>query len=123
MKKKIICVDDEVLSLLSLVLVLRHQFPLFHIEMAISAEEVLKSLKEESYNLLISDFMMPKMDGGQLLGIVHEKWPEVGTILLTGYPKNGKELDEIRKGKVNKIITKPWEKEDLFSCIKELMGN
>lgn len=53
-----------------------------------NGEQVLKYLeenREEEIHLVITDIKMPVMDGIQLAGILHDRFPEVRTIILTAY--------------------------------------
>jgi len=51
-----------------------------------TAEKALEHLDRDVFHLIISDHRLPKMDGETMLGLVEEKWPEMGgrTILTSG---------------------------------------
>jgi len=115
---RILCVDDQPITLMVLKLELKKEFNTCNVVTASSAEEAIKFLTNEKYDLVISDFSMNGMNGIDFLNEVHKKWSETKTILLTGYFVKDEEL---RLSSKNKLIKKPWLIEDLTSSIRELM--
>jgi PAS domain S-box-containing protein len=79
----VLAVDDDPLVLMNTVLMLED---LGHdVKQANSANEALQLLSEDSFDLLITDYAMPRMTGGELAAIVAEKWPGIRVVLATGY--------------------------------------
>jgi PAS domain S-box-containing protein len=79
----VLAVDDDPLVLMNTVLMLED---LGHdVKQANSAKEALQLLSEDSFDLLITDYAMPRMTGGELAAIVAEKWPGIRVVLATGY--------------------------------------
>jgi DNA-binding NarL/FixJ family response regulator len=69
----------------------------YTVESFTSPEEALELLKTKTAEVIISDYLMPKMNGIQLLGQSRELQPEAARILLTGHadkakPSPGSEL-------------------------------
>ncbi|VEP15018.1 Response regulator receiver [Hyella patelloides LEGE 07179] len=127
-KPIIICVDDETLVLDSLKIELRKFFNnncLY--EFASSGEEGLEIVtdleKEEpnSKKVVISDWWMPSMKGDEFLIAVHEKYPEITTIMLTGQASEAAIADVLEKANLHCCIRKPWEYEDLMHTIKQII--
>src|SRR5688572_12233302 len=83
-KHKILLLDDDpdVLNLYQQVLLQLPSEPEVHI--ATSGASALAMLDAESFNLLVSDLSMPRMDGLQVLAIVRRKFPQLRTVVLTG---------------------------------------
>src|SRR5947209_8195958 len=50
-----------------------------------NGEQALKALEAEQFDLVITDFSMPKMDGLVLTKEIKARWPGQTVILLTGY--------------------------------------
>jgi PAS domain S-box-containing protein len=79
----VLAVDDDPLVLTNTVLMLED---LGHdVKEAHSASEALQILSESPFDLLITDYAMPRMTGTELATIVAEKWPRTRVVLATGY--------------------------------------
>ena len=70
-------------------------------------------VREHPIDLIISDFLMPRMDGIQLLAEVRRVQPEVPRVLLTGYADKGNAIKAINDVQVYQYIEKPWDNEQL----------
>ena len=89
-KKAILCVDDEKIILQSLKAQMKKHFGDRYIyefaESGMEAWEVIEDLHEEGVKILIivSDWLMPHMKGDELLIQVHQIYPDIITVMLTG---------------------------------------
>ena len=108
---RILLVDDEPNVLSSLRRVFRREN--YQIETAMSGEEALQVLAQNDFQLMISDFKMPQMDGAELLKQVKNQYPEIIRIMLTGYADTDAVMGAINEGAVYKFILKPWNDDDL----------
>lgn len=116
-KGKIVVVDDEkiVTSAFSTLLKVEgfsdaHFFN--------SPKEALEFLKDNTPDLVISDFLMPKMNGLEFLSEVNKTYPEVSKILLTGYADKENAIKAINEIGLYRYIEKPWSNDDLIINIK-----
>lgn len=73
---------------------------------------------ESNFDLVISDYLMPEMDGITFLGRVKEKRPFVPRILLTGYADKENAIKAINDVGLYQYIEKPWDNEDLRLIIR-----
>jgi len=71
-----------------------------------------------SIDLVISDYLMPEMDGITFLAKVKEKLPMVPRILLTGYADKENAIKAINNVGLYQYIEKPWDNEDLKLIIR-----
>ena len=110
-KKSILLVDDEAIILATIGRDL--SFENFDIDIASSAEEALKKTNNNSYDLIISDFMMPGMNGLQLLKAVKEKDPLVVFFILTGYGDSISTLEILEAG-ADEMLLKPCDTDELL---------
>ena len=78
-----------------------------------SGKEGLERLAEGPVHLVISDFMMPGMNGAQFLYEVKKRSPETIRIMLTGHANTDAVMGAINDGAVYKFILKPWNDDDL----------
>jgi signal transduction histidine kinase/PAS domain-containing protein len=79
----ILAVDDDELVLLSTVEMLKDMG--HRVQTASSAQEALSWLDRQRFDMIISDHAMPHMTGAQLAGLVHERWPQMPMIMVSGY--------------------------------------
>ncbi len=122
-KKAILCVDDEKIILDSIRGQLQGKYGNQYIyESAQSADEaweILEDLGEDQIDILLifSDWLMPGIKGDEFLIRVHEKFPNVIKVLLTGQA----DIESVSKAKQNanlyKCISKPWDQNELFDII------
>ena len=121
--RAILCVDDEDSILDSLKEQLKRSFgQQFVYETANSAEEALEVIDElvgDAIDVLIilSDWLMPGIRGDELLVRVHQRYPQIVTIMLTGQADQTA-IDRARnEANLHNCIRKPWREEDLVSTI------
>lgn len=109
---KILCVDDERNVLRSLErLFIDDDYEVF---LADSGEEGLQLLEKEGpFQVIISDYRMPVMNGVDFLKAVYERKPETVRIVLSGYADAGAIVAAINDGHIYKFIPKPWNDEEL----------
>jgi DNA-binding NtrC family response regulator len=127
-KPIIVCIDDETLVLDSLKIELRKFFNSNCLyEFASSGQEGLEIIADleaeqpESKKIVISDWWMPGMKGDELLIAIHEMYPEVVTIMLTGQASDAAIADVREKANLYRCIRKPWEYEELMKILEELV--
>lgn len=80
--------------------------------------EAVEYLKTETPDLIISDFLMPEMNGLEFLREAKKVYPEVSMILLTAYADKENAIKTINEIGVYKYIEKPWDNDDLIMNIK-----
>lgn len=81
-------------------------------------EEAVDFLKNNTPDLVISDFLMPKMNGLEFLSEVKKMYPEVSKILLTGYADKENAIRAINEIGLYRYIEKPWNNDDLIINIR-----
>lgn len=80
--------------------------------------EALDYLKDNTPELIISDFLMPEMNGLEFLREAKKLYPEVSMIILTAYADKENAIKTINEIGVYKYIEKPWDNDDLIMNIK-----
>ncbi|AXS81014.1 ATPase, T2SS/T4P/T4SS family [Dechloromonas sp. HYN0024] len=108
---RLLFVDDEpgIVKALSRVF---HQEN-YEVLTAWSAKEGLEKFATGTIHLVISDFMMPGMNGAQFLQEVKKQSPDTIRIMLTGHANTDAVMGAINEGAVYKFILKPWNDDDL----------
>lgn len=110
-KYTILLVDDEPGILKALTRVFEDEN--YQIITAPDGEQAIKVLAKNEVQLVISDFMMPKMNGAQFLSQVKSLYPDMIRIMLTGHADTRAVMGAINEGAVYKFILKPWHDDDL----------
>ncbi len=108
---RLLLVDDEPGILRALARVFRQEN--YEILTALSADEGLAKLREGPVHLVVSDHMMPGMNGAAFLKEVKARWPDTIRIMLTGHADTNAVMGAINEGAVYKFILKPWNDDDL----------
>ncbi len=83
-----------------------------------SPVEALEYMKSNAPDLIISDFLMPEMNGLEFLREAKKLYPETSMILLTGYADKENAIKAINEVGLYKYIEKPWDNDDLLMNIK-----
>jgi CheY-like chemotaxis protein len=125
-KKLILCVDDEKVVLNSLLQQLQHGLGNNYLyEIAESAEEAWEIIDEVQNEiemvLIISDWLMPGMKGDEFLITLHQKYPSVATIMLTGQADEKAIKNAKTHANLFACLRKPWDKDDLIQNIKKAL--
>lgn len=104
---KIMCVDDDIFILRMIESCMEEDF---QVALAGSAEEGLKMMVLHGpFDVVISDYDMPGMNGVEFLGQVAERWPETIRILMSG---GGVDMDTVERainsGHISRFLEKPF---------------
>jgi HD-like signal output (HDOD) protein/ActR/RegA family two-component response regulator len=83
--KNILFVDDERDLLDSLRARLYKHRHDWNMKFVVSGAEAIAALEQQRFDLVVSDVRMPGMDGGQLLTVVKQRWPDAMRIIVSGY--------------------------------------
>ena len=119
----IICVDDEVVILDSLKEQLKRQFgDRFIYEVAESAQEaweVIEELQKDNIKIIaiVSDWLMPGVKGDEFLIQIHQRFPQLVTVMLTGQADRAA-IDRAKKqANLHACLYKPWTEQELTEVI------
>jgi CheY-like chemotaxis protein len=111
---RILVVDDEEVVLLSVRKALKRDG--YDIDTVEMAAEAVERLKNEPYDVMITDLMMPGMDGMQLLEHVKKNHGDIRVVMITGYATMATAMRAIRQGAFD-FIAKPFTKVELGSAV------
>jgi PAS domain S-box-containing protein len=116
-KLRILLVDDEQVIRDVLALFLRHAE--HDVEVAASEIEALRLVREENFDLMITDHAMPGMTGGNLIATLRSAGFDVPILMLTGFGAQMTTSETIPDG-VTKLVNNPVTMEDLRSAIASI---
>jgi two-component system response regulator AtoC len=111
---KILVVDDEIELKNALVDALVKES--YEARGCTSAQQALDALREEDFDLLISDLMMPGMDGIELMKVAKEIDPSLITVIMTGQGTMQTEADARKAGTFDYLL-KPFRVQTLMSIV------
>ncbi|MEW6520655.1 MAG: response regulator [Thermodesulfobacteriota bacterium] len=117
-KKKILIVDDEKIILTTLSWSLGNHG--YEVHTAESGEEGLARLRQESYNLLISDLLMDGMSGIDLLKSAREINLDMAVCLITGYADLASAIEALRLG-ADDYLVKPCNMEEMLLRVQSAL--
>jgi DNA-binding response OmpR family regulator len=116
---KIIVVDDEKRICHNVAKILSKNN--FDVSLALSADEALEKMAEESYSLLISDIVMPGKNGLELLKMVKKEWPLTKAVMMTAYAATDTAMKAIRLGALD-YIPKPFTPDELRTTVEQALS-
>ena len=119
MKKSvnILVIDDEEVVIQGVQKILRHDTNYsYTVDSAYSAEQGLEKSLANNYDIIISDIVMPGMDGMELLQILIDKDITAQVIMFTGYATMKTALLALKMGAFD-FIAKPFTSDELFGSI------
>ena len=116
--KSILLVDDEVLLLRSLKVNLKSEG--YDVTSAESGEQAVICLQERSFDLLLTDYLMEEMTGGDLLLEARKLQPEIKVIVFSGY-EDESSCDELIGLGADDFFCKPIDFDQLLERISRVL--
>lgn len=122
-EKAILCVDDEKFVLDSLKEQLKSRFGQQYLyetaQGADDAWEIIEELVDDQIEILIivSDWLMPGMKGDEFLIKVHQNYPNITTVMLTGQADEAAVNRAKKEANLFRCLHKPWTEKELADTI------
>ncbi len=113
---RVLYLDDDQANLNSFMANFRQQFEVF---IATNPVEAYNLIEAERINIVITDHNMPSMSGVEFLESVSRDYPFVQRILLTGFTDLVPVVEAVNKGKVFRILTKPFNMDEIARMVNE----
>lgn len=115
---KILVIDDEEVVHISLKRILGRQG--HHVVTTASGHEALEILVNECFDMVITDLMMPEMNGIELLQELKKRSIASPVLMITGYPTIKTALQALRLGAVD-YLAKPFTRAELLSPVNRAL--
>jgi putative nucleotidyltransferase with HDIG domain len=111
---RILVVDDDVLILAALSRILQAEGyeVITYSDPALAAREV-------GFKVVLTDFMMPYLNGIELLGALREKNPKAVRLMLTAAADFRTASEAVNRGEVFRLLGKPWSLSELTSSVRQ----
>jgi DNA-binding NtrC family response regulator len=110
-------VDDEEMVITSIKAFLQLETD-FDVRGFTDPEEAARFAGQNSIDVAVSDYLMPRMNGIQLLGRVKELQPEASRVLLTGHADKQSAIQAINQVSLFQYLEKPWDNSQLLLVIR-----
>lgn len=120
-KPKVVLVDDEDMVLTSIRTLLLMEGE-HDVESFTNSSLAVRYLEANTVDLVVSDYMMPGMNGIQLLGHARRLQPEAARVLLTGHADKASAIQAINEVALFNYLEKPWDNAQLLLVIQQAVG-
>lgn len=91
------------------------------VEAFTSPEQALERSEEQDFDLVVSDFRMPGMDGVEFLSAMMELQPAVPRMICSGYADRDAIIAAVNEVQLARFIGKPWVDEELAAAVVALL--
>ena len=88
----------------------------YNVDVALSGEEALNKVKGKGFDVLITDWKMPEIDGIEVAKRIKKENPDIAVIMITGYPSVESSIKAMRSG-VSDYVPKPFTPEELSDAM------
>lgn len=117
--RRILLVDDEENVLKALKRLLRSES--VDIETCTNPLDALSRSREIAFDLVISDYRMPQMDGVEFLKGVRQLQPDAARMILSAYTDLSALLGAINDAQIYRFVCKPWNDQELLITIRQAL--
>ncbi len=111
---RILVVDDDPLILAALSRILQAE----GYEVVTHSDPVVAA-REENFHVVLTDFMMPMLNGVELLRLLREKNPGAVRLMLTAAADFRTASEAVNRGEVFRLLGKPWSLSELTSSVRQ----
>ena len=88
------------------------------VEKSLSVPDAIRALEANpAFDIILADLMMPQVSGLDLLRMVHERWPAIPVVIMTGYASIASAIEATRAGAIG-YLPKPFTPDELEAAIE-----
>jgi len=114
---RVLIVDDEDMVITSIRAFLQLETD-FDVQGFTSPEQAVAHLRTTPVDVVVSDYLMPRMNGIQVLAKAREYQPEAARVLLTGHADKQSAIQAINDVGLFQYLEKPWDNSQLLLVIR-----
>jgi len=115
---RILVVDDEIVICKSCEKILRRAG--HEVVWVLSGKEALERIQRETFDIVFTDLKMADVGGMEVLRVVHEKYPEVAVIIITGYATVAAAVETMRLGAFD-FLPKPFTPAEVLGALERAL--
>jgi len=119
--RKILIIDDE--EQMRNLLCRAMKYGGFEADAAADGRKGLRLFEENSYDLVITDLIMPEQEGMETITFLRRKYPDIKIIAISGGGRIGPEtyLPAAKELGADEVFAKPFPIDDLINAVKRLL--
>ena len=93
----------------------------FEVETFLSAAPALERLKQEKFDVVVTDLKMKGIDGMEVLRTIKNQYPDIQVIMITAFAHLNTSIEAFR-GQVFDFFPKPFKIKDFIASINRALG-
>ncbi len=117
---RVIIVDDDPTVLRSFKRALKVRRPAWEVTTVSGSQEALEQLEAGNFDVFVTDYEMPDLNGVELLRKVEAQWPMVRRVILSGKPADL--ADFVPQNLVQAWVRKAWGADELIAVVEDLVA-
>ena len=116
---RVLFVDDEARVLAGIRRNLFSHRHVWDMQFVASGPAAIAAMEAQPVDVIVADFRMPGMDGGRLLNVVRQRWPDTGRLMLSGHTDE----DDLMKvvSVAHRFLDKPCDRDMLVTSIEQAL--
>ena len=118
--EKIVVVDDE-MAICGMASEILTKFG-YKTETFTSAVSAIEYLKNYDADMVLTDVLMPQMDGFEFCSIINQEYPHVKVQLMSGFADTNN-TNLVDEDTLNALLPKPFSPIDLLKAVRELLDS
>lgn len=115
---KIMAIDDEKIVVDMLRMHLKKEG--FHVETFLEAAPALERLRQERFDVVVTDLKMKGIDGMEVLTTIKGLYPDLPVIMITAFAHLNTAIEAFR-GEVHDFFPKPFKIKDLIASVRRAL--
>jgi formate/nitrite transporter len=116
MAEKMLIIDDEEIVLKSCRRIFEAEG--FDVVTTNNPQEGLKLASETPFDVILVDWMMPGLDGMDVVEEIDQRSPNSAMVMISGYPSVGRATEAMKRGAMD-YVAKPFKPEEILLAVKK----
>ena len=87
----------------------------YRIDTVSNGVQAVARLRQTAYDLVLTDLMMPGLDGIEVAREAKKLWPAIRVVIVTAYPTTSSAINALNLG-LDRYVTKPFDPEDVLKA-------